>query len=86
MITLKQAKALRPGDMLHHVEVKNADKTPMRLKVNGKVKTWKRDVDRLRVPLKYGLYEHGYLTNGTDEGGRFSFNLGLHQVNLGDGR
>jgi len=25
-------------------------------KVNGKVRTWKRDSNRVEIPLKYGLY------------------------------
>ena len=27
-------------------------------KVNGKVRTWKRDLTRIEIPLKYGLYEY----------------------------
>lgn len=27
-------------------------------KVNGKVRTWKRDKTRVEVPIKYGLYEY----------------------------
>ena len=27
------------------------------VKVNGAVKTWKRDVDRVEIPVKYGMYE-----------------------------
>lgn len=34
-------------------------------KVNGRVRTWKRDVARVEVPLKYGLYE--YFTVGGPE-------------------
>lgn len=30
-------------------------------KVNGKVRTWKRDASRVEVPIKYGLYEYGTL-------------------------
>ena len=28
------------------------------VKVNGKVRTWKRDPGRIEVPCKYGLYEY----------------------------
>lgn len=80
MITLKQAKELLHGQILHHVKLKNADKTPLRIRVSGKVKLWKRDKNRIAIPLKYGLFEYGYLTNGTQEGKGFV--LGLHQVNL----
>ena len=27
------------------------------VKINGKVRTWKRDKDRIEVPVKYGMYE-----------------------------
>lgn len=74
-ITLKQALKLEYGEVLEHETLKNADKTPMRFKVNGQVKTWKRDKARIRVPLKRGLYEYGELTNGTWEGGGFTLHL-----------
>jgi hypothetical protein len=35
---------------------------PIRWKVNGKVKIWKRSPERVQVPLKHGLYTYGYLT------------------------
>lgn len=62
MITLEQAKSLYKGQVLHHVHNRNADGTPQRWRVNGAVKTWKRDPNRIRVPLKYGLYGYDYLT------------------------
>ena len=63
MITVKQAKELQHGDMLYHVKNKNVDGSPQRWKVNGQVKTWKRDLDRVKVPLKFGLYGYDYLEN-----------------------
>lgn len=63
MITLEQAKGLTHGTILHHVNNRNVDGTPQRWRVNGQVKRWKRDTDRIRVPLKYGLYQHDYLDN-----------------------
>ena len=81
-ITLEQAKNLKYGDELHHDTFKNADgKTPMRFRVSGAVKTWKRDENRIRVPLKRGLYETGYLVNSLSEGGR-CFDLDLTEVSL----
>ncbi len=62
MITLDQAKNLKHGDILYHVENKNSDKSPHRWKVNGMVKRWKRSPDRIQIPLKHGLYSYGYLT------------------------
>lgn len=37
------------------------DGTARQLKINGKVRTWKRDTDRIEVPVKYGMYEYGQL-------------------------
>jgi len=56
MLTLEEAKQLRPGDIL-------LDKDNRRWKVNGQVKTWKRDPLRIRVPLKHGLYAFDALTD-----------------------
>lgn len=60
-LTLEQAKKLRPGQILYHRTHRNADGTPQRWKVNGKVKTWKRDPSRVYVPLKHGLYAYDHL-------------------------
>jgi len=61
-ITLSEAKKLTIGTMLYAINYTNADGTPQRWKVNGKVKTWKRSPERVQVPLKRGLYEYGYIT------------------------
>ena len=61
-ITLEQAKSLKYGDVLHHAVNKNADGTPQRWRVNGKVKLWKRSPNRIQVPLKHGLRSYDYLT------------------------
>ena len=61
-MTLEQAKALRHGDVLHHETNKNADGTCQRWRVNGEVKRWKRDQDRIKVPIKHGMYRYNYLT------------------------
>ena len=80
-ITLEQAKQLRYGDTLHHVSLTNKNGTPLRVRVTGEVKTWKRDPDRIRVPLKHGLYDYGELTNGTWEGSK-GFCLHLDDVSI----
>ena len=56
-MTLSQAKALKPGCMVHHVSKKNADGSPMRARVTS-VKTWKRSPDRIEVRVKHGLYDY----------------------------
>ena len=70
-ITLKQAKKLTKDNVLHHVDLKNADGTPMRWRVNGKVKTWKRSPERVKIPVKHGLYDYDYVDENH-----------LHLVNL----
>jgi hypothetical protein len=63
MITLEQAKGLTYGTILYHCVNENADRSPQRWRVNGQVKRWKRNTDRIRVPIKHGLYDHDYLEN-----------------------
>jgi hypothetical protein len=58
---LEEAKKLAYGQIIYSRSFKNADGSPQRFKVNGNVKTWKKDNSRIRVPLKRGLYEFGYL-------------------------
>ena len=72
-LTLEQAKALTHGTILHHVKNRNSDGTPQRWRVSGKVKTWKRDPGRIRVPVKYGLYVNDAITEDC-----------LHLVSLAD--
>ena len=62
MITIEQAKSLSYGDILHHTINKNADGTPQRWKVNGEVKTWKRNPNRIKIPVKHEMYSFGYVT------------------------
>ena len=64
-ITLEQAKRLTVGTILYHTTNKNADRTPQRWRVNGKVKIWKRNPECVNVPLKHGLYNFGRMTEYT---------------------
>lgn len=77
---LNEAKQLKHGDTLEHKKLSNADGSPMRFRVSGNVKTWKRDINRIKVPLKHGLYDNGYLVNGTNEGNVRSFNIDIKDV------
>lgn len=61
MLTKDQALTLRHGQTLHHVSLKNRDKTPLRARVNGACKTWKTRPDEFRLPVKYGLRECFYI-------------------------
>ena len=62
MITKEIAESLSYRDILHHVRYNNADNTPMRCRVNGKIKTWKTRPDDFRLPVKYGLRICFYIT------------------------
>lgn len=61
-LTIEQAKALRPGNVLYHLTERNYDNTPQRWRVTGQPKVWKTNPNRVRVPVKHGLYDFGYIT------------------------
>jgi hypothetical protein len=54
-MTLEEVKALGYGS---HPDFIANDGTLRTCKVNGAVKTWKRDSERIEVSVKYGLYEY----------------------------
>jgi hypothetical protein len=59
-MTLEEAKKLERGNK---VWFEANDGTARQIKVNGKVRRWKREPDRIEVPCKYGLYECYTFTN-----------------------
>ena len=59
---LQQAKELKSGAIVHFDHTFTARGKCRNFRVNGKVKTWKRDADRVYVPLKSGLYTYGAIT------------------------
>jgi hypothetical protein len=61
MITKDIAMKLTHGTILHHVTEKNADGTPVRVRITGQCKTWKTRPNDFRIPWKYGLYCYGYV-------------------------
>lgn len=71
-LTLEAAKSLRHGEELHYAGRYPCSVTVgprggrtvrvTRVRVSGAVKTWKRTPGRVYVPVKYGLYESGYIT------------------------
>ena len=42
-----------------HIWFRSNDDTARQCKVNGAVRTWKRDQNRVEVPVKYGMCEYG---------------------------
>jgi len=61
-LTLARSKKLNYGDIIYQKDKYNADGTRRKWRVSGKVKTWKRDKDRVKIPIKYGLYSNDYVT------------------------
>jgi len=64
MLTKEIVLALKYGNILYHVSAKNADGTPLRARVNGKCKDWKRDPAKFQLPMKHGLKDCFYIKYG----------------------
>jgi hypothetical protein len=64
-MNLAEAKALKPGQVIYHIDHKNADGSRQRWKVNGAIQVWKTNSKRVRVPLKSGLKNFNVLTEGS---------------------
>ena len=64
-LTIARAKKLEYGDIVYQKGEFNSDGTVKRWKVTGKVKTWKRDKNRIKIPIRYGLYVNDYITEDT---------------------
>jgi hypothetical protein len=56
MVTKDQAVATGYGD-----EFRRTTGKPIKVRVMGKCKTWKTRPAEFRLPVKYGMYEHGYI-------------------------
>lgn len=63
VLTLERVKAVKYRDLFYMLFERNSDKTPRRWRVNGQVKTWKTRPEEIRIPIKHGLYDYGYLTH-----------------------
>lgn len=62
-MTLEQAKVLNYSNEIHHNHyTQNKGITCETWRVTGKVKIWKRSLERVKVPITHGLCFHGYLT------------------------
>ncbi len=53
-----------------HVWFVSIQGTARQAKVNGKVRTWKRDANRVELPIKYGMYEYATITQDDINNGR----------------
>jgi hypothetical protein len=65
-ITLEQIKNLCVGSRIYNnTQRYSRSKLPVGVKVTS-VTTWKRNPDRVRVGLQYGLYDHWYCYSVSD--------------------
>ena len=62
MLTLHDLLSCRHGTILHHVTLHNADGTPLRCRVNGRLQTWKTRPGDFKLPVKHGLRDCFYIT------------------------
>jgi hypothetical protein len=62
MINKAQAVAAKHGDIFYHRSMRNADGTPLRVRVTGKCKTWAKKPEEFKLPVKYGLRDSSYIT------------------------
>ncbi len=62
-VTRKSVTRIGYGDHLYHVRDRNADGTPLRVRVNGRVKLWKTRPEHFRLPCKYGMYQGVQITH-----------------------
>lgn len=45
----------------YHVSLLDSRKQPLKCRRNGQTKTWKTRPNEFKIPVKYGLYEYGYI-------------------------
>ena len=60
-MNIQDAINARHGQIFHHAKAKNADGSALRVRVNGKCKTWKTRPGEFSIPVKYGLYDYDYI-------------------------
>lgn len=55
-MTKIDAMNCRRGQTLYHVNQKDSQGNPTKVRVNGACKTWKGNPLAFKLPVKYGLY------------------------------
>ena len=67
MITKAQAVSARSGQNFYHATKRNSGKSPLMVRVSGQCKTWVTRPTHFKLPVKYGLFESGYITHENAE-------------------
>lgn len=62
MITKEDAMCARHGDILYHTFDVDSKGRPVKCRVSGMCKTWKRRPLEFKLPVKHGLYSNFYIT------------------------
>jgi hypothetical protein len=63
-LTKDIAQNLRVGTLLYsRAYTRGGGKMPLRVRVNGRCKVWKTRPTQFRLPVKWGMYEYGYITD-----------------------
>jgi hypothetical protein len=62
MINKQQAVDAKHGDIFYHRSQRNADGTPLRARVSGVCKTWVKQPEKFKLPMKHGLRACFYIT------------------------
>ncbi len=63
VLSLEEVKKLFPGEKIY---IKARCGCFLKVRVNGMPVLWKRSPERVKVPYKYGLYEHGHITESCE--------------------
>lgn len=59
MIPVNKENQANAREFFHRTKVNTAG--PMKVKRNGKTQLWKTRPQDFKIPVKYGLYEYGYI-------------------------
>src|SRR6266850_1046070 len=77
-MTFDEASRLSYGEhiwfLTHHGDARQC-------KINGRVRRWKRDLSRIEIPAKYGLYEYFIFTRSDIERGAILVEVGEQELN-----
>ena len=60
-MTFAEALELKDLQVIHSTMFFNVDGTCMRWRINGAIKLWKRSPQRIRIPIKHGWSDYGYI-------------------------
>jgi hypothetical protein len=62
-VSRETAEGFTHGHTFHHHSATNADGSPARCRVTGRVKTWRTRPDEFRIPVKHGMRNSFYITH-----------------------